>query len=87
MQRNDTVTIKGVQDWVDQQRIPCDCEFRFNNNRVLLKGSNLQYYPHDGGWKVEGMAENQWLYIHCNQCGYDWALHKLLHRAKVHGMK
>lgn len=38
---------------------------------------NIQHYCHEGGWKVKGFNEKQWLYIHCNECGYDWALWKL----------
>lgn len=43
-------------------------------------GANLgpiEYYPHDGGWTVEGFSEKQWLYRHCDKCGYDWAIWKL----------
>jgi len=86
LNKADTVTIKQVQDWVDESKIPCDCQWRHNNNRVTLKGSQLQHYNHDGGWSVEGFAEKQWVYIHCHQCGYDWALHKLLIRAKTHNL-
>jgi len=39
---------------------------------------NLPTYgaPHDGGWNVPGMGLN-WLWLHCDKCGYDWALWKL----------
>lgn len=37
----------------------------------------ISYYPHDGGWEVEGFNEKQWLYIVCPKCEYQHALWKL----------
>ena len=37
----------------------------------------VEHYPHAGGWLVQGMDELQWLYLHCDRCGYDHSLWKL----------
>ncbi len=37
----------------------------------------IEYYPHDGGWLVDGFSERQWLYKTCMKCGYQWALRKI----------
>lgn len=38
-------------------------------------------YDHPSGYVIEGYDEPQWIYGHCNKCGYDSALWKL-HRQK-----
>ena len=50
--------------------VKCDCG-------ASLKGQPIHCYPHDGGWKVEGMKGLQWLYKVCPECDYQWALWKL----------
>jgi hypothetical protein len=40
-------------------------------------GLDVRAYDHDGGWRVAGKSQRQWLYIHCRGCGYDWNLSKL----------
>lgn len=42
-----------------------------------LNKDNIDMYPHEGGWIIDGMSEKQWLYIHCNKCDYDWPIWKL----------
>lgn len=37
----------------------------------------IKYYPHAGGWRVDGFSERVWLYKVCKKCGYEWALWKL----------
>jgi len=37
----------------------------------------IEYYPHSGGWPVAGLSKNQWLYVTCPDCDYQWALWKL----------
>jgi hypothetical protein len=37
----------------------------------------IDAYPHDDGWWVEGESTKMWLSIHCQKCGYDWSLWKL----------
>lgn len=34
----------------------------------------MYHYQHDGGYKVPGFSEKQWLYLRCRKCGHDWAL-------------
>lgn len=41
-----------------------------------LHAEDLEHYPHDDGWTVDGMGK-QWLYIPCKKCGYEWAIWKL----------
>ena len=44
----------------------------------------IKWYPHNGGWLVDAVKDKsddptrQWVYIHCQRCGYDWALWKLM---------
>ena len=76
-------TMKAISEWVDEQKIPCDCAYRKSiEGDVILEGSNIESYNHSGGWKVAGHSELQWVYVHCTVCGYDWSLHKLVTRAK-----
>lgn len=35
------------------------------------------WYVHQGGRLLRGYKEKQWLFIHCNGCGYGWSLWKL----------
>lgn len=39
--------------------------------------AKIEHYDHEGGWKVDGYDERQWLYVNCPNCGYDNALWKL----------
>ena len=83
--RKCTPTLEQIAEWVDKQKIPCDCAWRKNiKGDVILSGSNIKSYDHDGGWRIEGYPELQWVYVHCTACGYDWALHKLVNRAKAY---
>jgi len=41
---------------------------------------DMQMYPHDGGIEVDGYEGKQWVYFECKDCGYCWALWKLLNR-------
>lgn len=77
-------TLKEISEWVDEQKIPCDCATRKNiKGDVILQGSNIKSYNHDGGWRIEGCLRLQWVYVHCPTCSYDWALWKLINRAKA----
>jgi len=42
-----------------------------------LKELPIEYYPHSGGWSVDGIPHKVWLYITCPKCKYSWALWKL----------
>lgn len=42
-----------------------------------LESYNLEHYLHEGGEQVKGYEKPQWLYIHCDNCGYDMALWKI----------
>lgn len=41
------------------------------------RGWVLEYYPHDGGWDVDGFPHKLWLYIVCPKCHYQSALWKI----------
>ena len=43
---------------------------------------DIRCYPHEGGIKVKGYKDKQWVYMHCRNCGYDNALWKLLQQIK-----
>lgn len=42
-----------------------------------LYGSNLNWYEHSGGLKLEDDKEKQWYYVTCDKCGYDMAIWKI----------
>jgi hypothetical protein len=42
-----------------------------------LKGSGINYYEHEGGVHIVGEKEKQWVYVHCDECGFDMALWKI----------
>ena len=72
----DILSIPRIAQWVDEMRVPCDCG-------EILDGANVKYWgPHDGGIQIEEEKEKQWVYINCSGCGYDWALWKIMNRAK-----
>ncbi len=37
----------------------------------------IQHFDHLHGWNVDGYIRQQWLYIVCVGCDYQWALWKL----------
>lgn len=39
--------------------------------------TDIQFYTHNGGWKVEGHRCRLWLYVTCPGCEYQWSLGKL----------
>jgi hypothetical protein len=39
--------------------------------------SRVEHYDHTYGWEVHGFPQNQWLYVVCTGCGYQWNLGKL----------
>lgn len=41
---------------------------------TVLNYGCIEYYDHEGGFKVEGFDKKQWLYINCFGCGHDWSL-------------
>ena len=43
-----------------------------------LENCEIEHYPHEDGWEVEGFEERQWLYVTCPKCGYQWSLWKFL---------
>lgn len=45
---------------------------------ATLRGYNIDHYgPHDGGEIVRGYGDPRWVYVHCDRCGYDMAIHKI----------
>jgi hypothetical protein len=44
-----------------------------------LEGTGVDYWgPHDGGIYIVGEKEKQWVFVHCNHCGYEMALWKIV---------
>lgn len=39
--------------------------------------TEIEYYPHARGWRVDVFEERQWLFMTCGGCGYGWSLWKL----------
>jgi len=59
------------------------CDDPRHKKNIPLDKQPIKGYPHDGGWKVPGVAGDPdesglyWLYITCPGCGYEWAIWKL----------
>lgn len=53
-------------------RFRCDCDAEIIPTLITIK-----MYSHTEGIGIEGIEEKQWVYYHCTQCSYDWALWKL----------
>jgi len=45
--------------------------------RCKTQLDHVEYYPHEGGWNVEGYDTRLWLSKHCSKCDYDWSLWKI----------
>lgn len=65
------INLESLARLIDEKKPTCICG-------EALEGSGIEHYPHDGGVLVEGYADKQWVYIHCSECGYDMALHKIM---------
>ena len=53
---------------LQRQVVRCGfCRTEYNVN-------DIRSYDHTSGWTIEGFKETQWLYFHCHNCGYDWAI-------------
>ena len=50
----------------------CKCD-----GNPSLASLPIEYYDHEGGWKVEGFENRQWLSVVCPKCKYGWSLWKL----------
>lgn len=37
----------------------------------------IESYPHDGGYVIDGYDSKQWAFITCRSCDYGWSLWKL----------
>lgn len=53
------------------------CRKTHSKESVLFKGLLVEYYPHDGGYQIEGVQGRQWLYVTCPKCQYQWSFKKL----------
>ena len=63
-----------IEEWertaLDQGAICKSC------GQVLPAGV-LEHYDHEDGWRVEGFAERQWIYLVCPACQYQTSFAKL----------
>jgi len=68
------VKLEQIKERIDEIEPTCICG-------TELDSSHLDYYgPHDGGWSVEDLGEEDektWLFLHCPSCQYDLALWKV----------
>lgn len=43
-----------------------------------LKFADLDFWgKHDGGIKLKGIDDKQWVYVICQPCEYEWSIYKL----------
>ena len=69
-----TIELGRIDRIVKSRGLYCTCG-------APISETTVDCYPHGGGVPVSGFSRNQWVYFHCNKCGYDWALWKLLNKA------
>jgi hypothetical protein len=55
---------------IDEKKPTCICGKH-------LTGRQIDVYDHDGGRRVLGFKEKQWVSVHCFKCGYDMSLWKI----------
>lgn len=64
---------KSLEDYAKEiKRKECSCGAKLN-----IKPTNIQHYDHSNGYEVKDFEKKQWLYVHCGNCEYDWAIWKL----------
>lgn len=70
---------KSLSDYqLDLESKDCQwCRKTHSNEGVLLRGLKVEYYPHDGGYKIKGIEGRQWLFVTCPKCQYQWSFKKL----------
>lgn len=67
---------------VGDKEIPCGfCD------EIIRAGDVDCWGPHDGGHRIVGYAEKQWVFFRCSGCGYDWSLRKITHLHTLVEMK
>lgn len=72
---NANVSLETTSHTLEEYRALCKKEYcKWCGASLPLE---VKHYPHPGGWRVTGMEERQWLYLHCVRCKYDHALWKL----------
>lgn len=70
-------TLEEIEALLIEKGAECRwCGYKFRNG-------DIRTYKHPGGIKVKDYKEKQWVYMHCQNCGYDWALWKLLNQIKA----
>ena len=69
-------TVDDIWSFIREHAHELKC-FGTCNKKLSEVSYVVQMYPHEGGIEIEG-AGKQWVYVHCNVCGYDTALWKLV---------
>lgn len=69
MDRSD-LTLDDYKAKIRDLRTPCSCG-------ALLTYDDLEHYDHADGYNVAEFESKQWLYLKCDECGYQMALWKL----------
>lgn len=68
---NEVVDINGLIRLIDRERPKCLCG-------AALLGRNIDYRkPHKDGVNVKGIIGRRWIYVHCDNCGYNMSLWKI----------
>lgn len=76
MSQEQPLDLEKLATLIDEKKPTCLCG-------KALKGSGVDYWgPHDGGIYVKGEKEKQWVFVHCDKCGYDMALWKIARELK-----
>jgi hypothetical protein len=62
---------------IDEKKPSCICFNHKTGKNNTLTGKQIDVYDHDGGRRVLGFKEKQWVSVHCFKCGYDMSLWKI----------
>lgn len=85
MTEDPIINLDQLENWIDEARIKCDCTpYGPDGYSKNILNNPFEYYSHDGGHVVMGLGR-VWLYVTCRKCGYQWALWKLINRARQQG--
>jgi len=62
---------------IDEKKPTCICWNHKTGKNNYLTGRQIDVYDHDGGRRVVGYKEKQWVSVHCHKCGYNMSLWKI----------
>lgn len=69
--------VQAFLEKVHGKTMICWCDLH-----IQISSFDFAGYPHDNGL-ADGQGNKWWVYLHCDNCGYDWSFWKVENRAKA----